>query len=356
MPDLKSNYDRVLLAVLGIIAAALAFFLVAGTRALREEAVDPVQTSKPEPFTTDPAVDMLKTEVAAMEEKRAWGTSAASPFVSRIYLLKDDRLVDILESGNDLFPGIANEWIMEHELEYLDAGLPEADPDTDGFTNFEEFSAKTNPRDASSRPAEWTKLRLADVKLEQMQLIFTGRDVKGRAVINSVAAASDELTGRPIGPTKTYEVGDVLIVAKFRPDFDVTYEEEKTPFQLAGFRNEQRENPRIMVDGKPKMDDIVFAVLESTTGDKTQVELEAGKPQTSPYSLATLVDTRPGGATVQIRTGEAFPLGDSARYKLVDVSEESATIEDLGTGEKHVIPKAATAVSPDAAPEETQIP
>ena len=353
MPDFKSNYDRFLLVFAGLLAAGFSFFVAASAFTARDEAVQPVGESKKEPFGSDPAVDTLKADRNALAERKPWGTSDASPFVSRVYLLKDDRLVDILESGNDLFPGISNAWIIEHDLDYLDPGLPEADPDTDGFTNFEEFTAKTNPRDAASKPAEWTKLRLGDVKIEQMQLIFTGQDVKGRAMINSVAASSDALTGRPIGPTKTYVVGDTLIVAKFRPGYAVTYEEEKTPFRLSGFRTEKRENPRITVDGKPKVDEILFAILESTSSDGTKVELEVSLPQTSPYSLASLQDTRPGGTSVQIRTGDSFTLGESARYKLVDVSEEKATIEDLGSGEKHVIPKAAMP-APQAAPEEEQ--
>ena len=353
MPDLKSNYDRFLLAGAGLLAAAVSFFVAVGALTARDEAVLPAAETKKEPFASEPAVDTLKADRNALDERKPWGTSEASSFVSRVYLLKDDRLVDILESGNDLFPGISNAWLIEHDLDYLDPGLPEADPDTDGFTNFEEFTAKTNPRDAASKPAEWTKLRLGDVKIEQMQLIFTGRDVKGRAMINSVAASSDALTGRPIGPTKTYVAGDTLIVAKFRPGFAVTYEEEKTPFRLSDFRVEKRENPRITVDGKPKVDEIVFAVLESTSGDGTKAELEAGLPQTSPYSLASLLDTRPGGTTVQIRTGDSFSLGQTARYKLVDVSEEKATIEDLGSGDMHVIPKAAIP-APQATPEDAQ--
>ncbi|MFM8720886.1 MAG: Amuc_1099 family pilus-like system protein, partial [Chthoniobacterales bacterium] len=229
--------------------------------------------------------------------------------------------------------------------------LPERDPDNDGFTNTEEFAEKTNPLDTTSKPQDWTKLRLIDVAIEQMQFIFTGRDGKNRAMINSIAASSDELTGRPIGPTKAYNVGDTLIVAKYRPGFAVTYEEEKTPFRLADFRTEQRENPRITVDGKPKVDEVTIAVLESTTGDGTKVELVPGSPQTSPYSLASLQDLRPGGSMVQVRTGDSFNLGQSGRYKLVDVSEEKATIEDLGSGAKHVIPKAA-APAPQASPEE----
>jgi hypothetical protein len=364
MPDLKSNYDRLLLAGIGLIAAAATFFAASSAFTARDEAVPPQEAAKQEPFASDSAVDTLKADRAALAERKPWNASEASPFVSRIYLLKDDRLVDILESGNDLFPGISNAWLIEHELDYLDPGLPEADPDTDGFTNLEEFTAKTSPRDGSSKPAEWIKLRLGDVKIEQLQLIFTGRDVNNekRAMINSVSASSDELrkASEPIGPTTAYVVGQPLQVRKYKIDplsqrrFTDEFEIDETPFTLAGFKTVNRENPSITTaDGKPKIDEILFAVLESKSDDGTIVELEAGKPQTSPYSLATLQDTRLGGTTIQIRIGEAFDLGGPARYKLVDVSEESATIEDLGSGDRYVIPKAA-APPPPATPEDAQ--
>jgi endonuclease YncB( thermonuclease family) len=347
MPDLKSYYDRYLLAALGLVAALLCALLALGSISLQESAVLPPAVSKGEPFAPDAAFEALKADRTAMAGKPAWSKreDGASPFVSRVYLLRDDRLVDILESGEELFPGMANTWILEHDLDYLDAQLPERDPDTDGFTNFEEHGAKTNPRDSASRPEEWTKLRLSDVKIEQLQSIFTGRDVKGRALINSVAATSDALQGKPIGPTKTYSPGDTIIVVKYRPGFAVTYDEEKTPFRLKDFRVEERPNPRIMVGGKPQIDKIDIAILESISGDGTQIELEAGKPRTSPYSLASLVDTRPGGQTIDVRTGDTFAVGGENRYKLVDATEESATIENLASKDQHTVPRQVTADS-----------
>lgn len=351
LPDIKAGYDRYLLVVVSLLSVGAAVWLTGSATEAREKAKAPTQTGTQEPFTVAPEIETLKSDKADLANRKPWRESKASPFVSRVYLLRDDELVDILEAGSDLFPGISNAWILEHGLDYLDERLPERDPDNDGFTNTEEFAEKTNPLDTTSKPQDWTKLRLIDVAIEQMQFIFTGRDGKNRAMINSIAASSDELTGRPIGPTKAYNVGDTLIVAKYRPGFAVTYEEEKTPFRLADFRTEQRENPRITVDGKPKVDEVTIAVLESTTGDGTKVELVPGSPQTSPYSLASLQDLRPGGSMVQVRTGDSFNLGQSGRYKLVDVSEEKATIEDLGSGAKHVIPKAA-APAPQASPEE----
>lgn len=356
MPDLKTYYDRYALAALGLIAAVVAVLIALSAGSAKEAAVlppDPNPQAR-ERFSPNAAVETLRADRAAMTERRSWKENAngASPFVSRVYLLKDGGLVDILESGNELFSGIPNKWILTYDLDYLDAGLPERDPDSDGFTNFEEFTAQTNPRDKNSSPEEWTKLRLSDVKIEQLQNIFTGRDEKGRAMINSVAATSDALQGRPIGPTKAYSPGDTIMVAKYRPGYAVTYDVEKTPFRLKEFRVEDRPNPRITVDGKPQIDKIEIAILESTAGDKATIELEARKPSTSPYSLATLIDTRPGGQSIEVRSGDAFNLGESAKYKLVDVSEETATIEDLASKEQHTVPRAAPAAAEAAAPPE----
>lgn len=342
MPALKLLYDRYLLAAAGLVSAAIVVMIALAATSAEEAAEPPAAATQGTAFAADQETVTLRGDRAAMTERRAWRESGngASPFVSRIYLLKDGRLVDILESGNDLFPGIPNQWVLDNGLDYLDPNLPEADPDNDGFTNTEEFAGGTNPRDASSRPEAWTKLRLADFKREQLQTIFTGRDVKGRALINSVAATSDKLQGRTIGPTKAYSPGDDIIVVKYRPGYAVTYDEEKTPFRLKGFRVEDRENPKITTtDGKPQVDKIDIAILESASGDGTVVELEARKPVKSPYSLATLSDTHPRGKKHQVRAGQTFDLADGERYKLVDVSEERATIENLATKEQLSVPK-----------------
>ena len=354
MPDLKKHYDRYLLAAAGLILAGAAVLIALAAGAAKEASVPPPPPGRQEPFAANENVETLKLDRAAMDQRRTWSeaTNGASTFVSRIYLLKDGGLVDILESGNELFPGIPNQWILTHDLDYLDIGLPERDPDGDSFTNLEEFTAQTNPKDKNSSPEEWTKLRLSDVKIEQLQNIFTGRDEKGRAMINSVAATSDALQGRPIGPTKAYSLGDTIIVAKYRAGYSVTYDVEKTPFMLKEFRVEDRPNPRITVEGKPQIDKIEIAILESTAGDKATIELEARKPSTSPYSLATLIDTRTGGQSIEVRSGDAFTVGEKAKYKLVDVSEEKATIEDLATKEQHTVPRAAPAADGAAAPTE----
>jgi len=356
MPDLKSNYDRLLLAAAGLIVSGLAFFLATGAFDARDAAVLPADETKQEPFASDPAVDALKADRKALSDRRPWEASAASPFVSRVYLLKDGRLVDILESGNDLFPGIPNAWIMEHALDYLDSGLPDADPDADGFTNLEEFSAKTNPRDTSSKPAEWTKLRLGEANIEKLEFKFMSlpKNTLDTVSINTESAEGKSTQFYPrqndIVKTATGEIKvdpRTILIAGKGPDGQTIYEVTPFTFERAEFR-------KVFNEATSREEQVPVAIIRSTADNRT-LELKPGQLEDSPYARATIWDTRPGGQTVVARVGSVFDMGHEENYKLVDVSEENATIEDLGSGERHVIPKAAMP-APQATPEEVPTP
>ncbi|MEX1044539.1 MAG: Amuc_1099 family pilus-like system protein, partial [Chthoniobacterales bacterium] len=145
MDQIKAHYDRYLLALAGLVLAAVAVMLALAAGGLSEQFTPtPVQTDG-QPFADDPSIVQLNADRAQLEERQNWEESKGSLFVSRVYLLRGENLVDILESDVELFPGIANAWILEHNLDYTDPALPDVDPDGDGFTNLEEFMAKTNP-------------------------------------------------------------------------------------------------------------------------------------------------------------------------------------------------------------------
>jgi hypothetical protein len=518
MPDLKKHYDRYLLAAAGLVLAGAAILLALASGAAKEAAVMPPASSRQEPFAANEEFEILKLDRAEMDQRRAWSEAAngASTFVSRIYLLKDDRLIDIEESGNDLFPGIPNKWITENNLDYSDASLPERDPDGDNFTNFEEFTAKTNPRDPASKPDEWTKLRLVSVQQQILESVLTslvtkpvklsvgttakgalrievsaegvydnppddtdrksrsnppsflGKSVQVRfgpgdfanAKVTSenieeksrkfsfaaeletknispqaaarIAAASSfrapeiasllastsperafEITeaimlavpdkaaevasrvamlvpdqsaaikglltaaeeglskqdkttrlsvvevavgawinsqsadepGKVKGQSAQYVIGQLLYINEFLPGL-ATPRAKPTPFILFGVMREERPAPKLGINEKMEAE---IALLAGVAGPSKTTELEKNVATPSPYALAGFVDTRPGGAAFQVATGESFPPGDTPAYKLVDVSDENATIEVLANSERHKIPKA-----PAAAPENAE--
>jgi hypothetical protein len=62
-------------------------------------------------------------------------------------------------TGPPIHPPIPNIWWLEHRLDPGFADSPNRDPDGDGFSNIEEFTAKTDPNSNKSIPALSAKLR-----------------------------------------------------------------------------------------------------------------------------------------------------------------------------------------------------
>lgn len=332
MDRIKAHYDRYLLALAGVVLAGLSLVLAMNAGGLGEQFTPAPLRADGEPFAEDGGIVRLRSDRADMEQRQNWVEGRGSLFVSRVYLLRDGNLVDILESDIELFPGISNAWILEHDLDYTDPGLPAADPDEDGFTNLEEFMAKTNPRDPASRPALWTKLRLIDSKIDKLRVRFMSLPTGStkEVSINTISAENpQELSGS----TRFYrsEAGQNKIVLVER-SADGQEVEQPTPlvFESAEIRREF--NPSTNAE-----EDIPFIVLRNTADGK-EIEMRRGEVKDSPYSLATLQDTRPGGETFQLRSGETFVLNDDETYKLVDVTEGKAIIATLSTEEQHEIP------------------
>ena len=452
MPDLKKHYDRYLLAGAGLATALVAAWIALASGSLKEAASLPPAATGGEPFAAAGDVEALRGDRAVMTAGRSWreSTNGASPFVSRIYLLKDDRLVDILEAGSDLFPGIPNSWLLEHGLDYLDSSLPTRDPDEDGFDNSEEYAAKTNPRDATSAPPDWSKLRLVDLQEQSLEFVLKSPvaalalvlrsegsgstlslslatsgsfenppddasgskrqnppSFKGRALqvnLGSGLYAEAKVTGEEVdvlkgkfqlearveaarqgnprvrealakaaegvvrpellvgawinsqsadepgkvkGHSAKYLIGQLLYVNKFIAG-RATPEAEPTSFRLAGLSTREVEAPELGQGAKREAE---TATIESTTGNGKKTELEENQPEKSPFALATLQDTRTGGTTFTVTTGQDIKLGPESTYKLIDVSAEEATIEDPVSKDRHKVPKASPTETEPPAPE-----
>jgi len=220
--------------------------------------------------------------------------------------------------------------------------LPEADPDEDGFTNLEEFMAKTNPRDAESRPAVWTKLRLVDSKIDKLRVKFMSLPTGSLREVSINTISADNPQERS-GSTRFYrdEKGfNEIVLVESGPDGKEVELKTDLVFERAEIRKEF--NPSTNVQ-----ENIPFIYLRNTTDNK-EIELRRGEVKDSPYSLATLQDTRAGGSTMQLRSGEEFTLEGSQTYKLIDVTEKGAIIQNLDTGEQHEVPSGTPAAAAEA--------
>jgi hypothetical protein len=330
MDQLKASYDRFLLiaASLGVLAATA--FIILQSSALTETYQAPAVMADGEKFTPDEAVGRLRQDHADAGQGQAWKDAKSSLFVSRVYLVGDGKLVDILEGDTELFPGIPNKWILEHNLDYTSKSLPEEDADNDGFTNLEEFMVKTNPRDPSSTPPLWTKLRVVASKIDKLRTKFTDLPDGNlsRVSINTISSDNPRALS---GSTKFYRPGDVINLAEAGPDGLEVEKPTRLKFDRAEMRKEF--NPTTNTE-----EQVPVIILRNTT-DGMEIELRRGEVKDSPYSLATLRDNRTGQEW-ELRTGDDFELpGGGGKYKLIDVTEEKAEIKELGSGAAHTVPR-----------------
>lgn len=331
MDHIKDHYDKYLLAAAGLALTVWALYLAGSSSSLRERFTPPPHVQNGAAFAPDAQIAQFHADFENMKKHQLWEESPGSLFVSREYILQDGRLIDIMQGDVEIFPGIPNQWLKEHNLDYTDKKLLERDPDNDGYTILEEFLAGTNPNDPASHPAPWTKLRLVAIKPEQLRITFqTVSDDSGDEVrevqINTINPG-DSSNRR--GVTKFYKIGEAIKIVERQPSGATV--ETPTPFkfvraQMRGTRNE----PEIFLQN---------------TADGKEILLEREKVVESPYPQATIQDTRTGQEFV-IRVGDDFPLEGVGTYKLIDATEEKAQIRDLQTEETHAIPRGASTTTP----------
>lgn len=325
MDKIKAHYDKCLLIAAGILLVVVTLWLAMNASGLGESFVLPPPATKGEPFAPDGQTRQLAEDEASLKQVSLWTRQPGAPalFVSRIYLLREGRLVDILRGESELYPGIPNAWVLEHGLDYTDPLMPEHDADEDGFTNLEEFTAKTNPRDRDSRPPAYTKLRLVSSKLEKLRFTFNAvSQTEGDKIIEvQINTVKPDDVAAVSGRTKFYKLGDQVDIAE--RDAAGRRVDTRTPFKL------------LRAEMKGPNGDPVAVLLN--TADGKEILLEQGKLKDSPYSLATLKN-KLTGEQFQLRSGDEFELAGAGRYKLIDVTEKKAEIKALQSDEILPVP------------------
>lgn len=86
----------------------------------------------------------------------------------------DPHLIDLFnEKGKPVHPPIPNKWWLTHKIDPSFKNSLKRDSDGDGFSNIEEFKAKTSPSDKKDYPSLVDKLRVADSSLIKWQITFS---------------------------------------------------------------------------------------------------------------------------------------------------------------------------------------
>src|ERR1700719_1512759 len=206
MDLVRAHYDRVLL----ILAALILFFCAISIwhRAAGFSQNFPVIQVAPPMRTAAPPgkAAELAAAVEKLHQPPQWTFSGKSGlFVPEKHFIGANGLPTTLQT-TQVHPPVPNEWFEQFGLPIQDADVLTQDPDTDGFTNLDEWQGHTNPIDKNSHPDYVTKLKLKSFSEEPFRLKFSSwtEDTFG---INAIDLKE---------PTQFLKVGDTVAGTRFK--------------------------------------------------------------------------------------------------------------------------------------------
>jgi hypothetical protein len=276
---IKAHYDRVALIAAGIFlfASAISIWWNAiqfGNRLVAQTGPPPKNAS-PAPLATE-----LDRAAERLQHPSQWKSITRSATLQ----------------NTQVHPPVPNDWIEKFGLPIQDADVLEQDPDTDGFTNLDEWQGGTDPTNKDSHPDYLTKLHLVSATEEPFRFIFSSW-VGGTFALNTIDQSE---------PTQFLKIGDVI---------------RGTGFKILKFTEKHERNQYgTRVD--------VSELLLEHKDTHVQVTLVKEKVATSPQSVATFVYTWGGRREFEVRKDQEFSLKpvEEINYKLMDVQPNKAVI------------------------------
>ena len=312
MANQEANYDKTILAIAAVLALGVAGYIYTLKDSFSEKLVTASVTHRAD-FPAVPVGALQKTiqnltSVFNWEPPVVNGKSV--PLNKSIpVILKEGQLVDIyLDEPKLRGPEMTNKFLRDHELDYLSANVGDLDPDSDGFTNLEEFKKNTNPKDAKSHPPLTDKIYLKE-RVEK-KYVITLNNVESPFIVRRLEPA-------PAAPA----------IPSIQPPFpfDFGFERGAAPrFTATGFEKK--------IDPASK-DVSELSVVDKATG--TKFVLTYKKPFTLSEYSATLEFRMGTVQTFTVKKGDNFRInGIAATYNLTDVTEAGASVAEVGTDGK----------------------
>jgi hypothetical protein len=172
MQNSQGNYEKVILTISSLLAIGAAGFLIFQSSAFKESLLLAQGASRNDLNAPDNAA--VVTAIDTIKKKYSWLSPDRSgkpvPLNKSVLLvMKGGELFDLLLPEPQLRPPMTNIFLTgdrtknppEAELPNIySANVGDLDADNDGFSNLEEFNAKTDPRSDSSMPPLTNKLVL----------------------------------------------------------------------------------------------------------------------------------------------------------------------------------------------------
>jgi hypothetical protein len=297
MDWIKTHYDRV-----ALVAAAIFLFICAisiwWSAAQFGNKLAAQQQAAPPPKAASPPGKAVELDRAAekLQQPAQWKFGGRSGlFVPEKHFIGSDNLPATLQT-TVVHPPVPNQWFEQFGLPVENADALDEDPDSDGFTNLDEWKGQTNPTDKDSHPDYLTKLNLESATEEPFRFMFSSW-VGDTFAINSIDQSE---------PTQFLNKGDTI---------------RGTAFKIVKFTEKYQPNQY------GTNVDVSELLLEHKT-TKEQLTLVKENVAMSPESVATFVYSWGGRREFEVRKDQEFSLKplEEIKYKLVDVQSNKAVI------------------------------
>jgi hypothetical protein len=320
MDWLKKNYDIALLGLgtLVILISSVFLFLEiqSGTAFQNSETNNFSSSTK----TNEPNFAAISSAESMLANPMTWGDKSpkggerGSLFVSRPYLVKEDKLIDPIEGNEQLHPPITNAWLIKYGLNYADSTIKDQDSDGDGFTNLEEFNAdpQTDPRDKVSTPSSISKLKLVKFEAKPFRIEFKG-DPSGEGVEFQINAK--ELKGSAKSQYK--KIGEII---------------DGAPYKIIKYEKKDGLNDKGLAIDASEL------TIQNTDTD-VKIVLVKNKEGNDPTSYGEFLNLLTN-ETIRLKEGDSFVMQpNNKNMKLIKISEYEAQIQDMASGKISTIGK-----------------
>lgn len=237
-----------------------------------------------------------------------------------------EKKIDIstIDSDGDTMP---DQWEIANKLNPNDPADADADADNDGFTNIEEYQAKTDPADPKSHPGYETRMSLADITGEKLPLraidkmeLPPSTDADGKTVrhyqLTFVSVTKDGDEGKT--PLRTKD-GELIGKSGFR---FIRYNESPKKKILVGEHKQVR-----------FVDVSTIDLVRESDKKAVRIVFKDGKNPEWPGDpllelKATIEIDLPGAEPCIVAPGATFTVkGESYTVKAIDAEKNSVQIQ-----------------------------
>lgn len=310
MQNRNGNYEKVLLGIAAVIALGVAGYLVWTSQSFNERLVRRTGNSKNDPG--QPPTALVDATIKRLTEKITWVSPIINgkpvPLNKSILLVKKgDQLFDLQLEEPQFRPPMTNSYLVQNDLpNILSPNVGDLDADADGFSNLEEFNAKTSPRDPKSHPPFTDKLVLK-------------RRITYDYIIKLNSSSSPYQVQR-----LTPEPKKSVFVS---PGDEFGFDKDVIRFKALSFEGKKAEDPTV---GEKDVSELTL--LDKATNKEFKL-VRGSETNLAEYEaeFEFLLGDRP---TRTVKKGDTFQIpGIGTTYRLLEIEESSAVIQPVDGGE-----------------------